>query len=175
MRRGVDRGHAAGGQGPLLTRLSTQIANLNTRSRRRSAANAPRLRTSSRACSAPSAPAAVAGVPWQPHRPPPAGGGSVVNRCGGGWRPWQTRRPPPNTGHRSTTHLIGSPRRFAADLLASRDCRGGPSTGRGCFWPHPRRAAGRRRSSGVSLAGRPMVVGRIEYCRYIGVSSNACG
>ena len=31
---------------------------------------------------------------WQPHRPPPAGAGSVVNRCGGGWSaPWQTRRP----------------------------------------------------------------------------------
>ena len=33
----------------------------------------------------PPRPAAVAAVPWQPHRPPPAGAGSVVNRCGGGW------------------------------------------------------------------------------------------
>ena len=34
---------------------------------------------------APPPPAAVAAVAWQPHRPPPAGAGSVVNRCGGGW------------------------------------------------------------------------------------------
>ena len=36
---------------------------------------------------------------WQTHRPPPAGAGSVVNRCGGGWeRRGQTRRPPPPDG-----------------------------------------------------------------------------
>ena len=35
----------------------------------------------------------------QTHRPPPAGAGSVVNRCGGGWeRRGQTRRPPPPDG-----------------------------------------------------------------------------
>ena len=27
----------------------------------------------------------VAAVPWRTHCPPPAGAGSVVNRCGGGW------------------------------------------------------------------------------------------
>ena len=27
----------------------------------------------------------VAAVAWRTHRPPPAGAGSVVNRCGGGW------------------------------------------------------------------------------------------
>ena len=47
----------------------------------------------------------VGGAPGWTHRPPPAGAGSVVNRCGGGWRPWQTRRPPP---HRRNSPAIGS-------------------------------------------------------------------
>ena len=36
-------------------------------------------------------------MPWEPHRPLPAGTGSVVNRCGGGWSAvvGQTRRSPP--------------------------------------------------------------------------------
>ena len=42
---------------------------------------------------------------------PPAGAGSVVNRCGGGWKAsWQTRRPPPGwaTAERIAANHTGS-------------------------------------------------------------------
>ena len=72
-RRALDRA------GPCPGRREPRVRRANLRGRRPLASS-----PSSRARSAP-APAALADVPWQPHRPPPAGAGSVVNRCGGGW------------------------------------------------------------------------------------------
>ena len=149
MRRGVDRGHAAGEQGPLLTRLSTQIANLNTRSRRRSAANAPRLRTSSRACSAPSAPAAACDLErdFPPH---------LLNRA---------RRAAADLGGRGVLILQlcphGLPQRPGGGGLALRRgrcprsrCRPSRSPGR-ARPASPRRGAGGPPRSGPPRGGAP--------------------
>ena len=74
--------------------------------------------------------------PGLPHRPPPAGAGSVVNRCGGGWSaPWQTRRPPPREPGPDAAQVIGRrgrrPRTAAVNRCAGRPWREDVWLGRG--------------------------------------------
>ena len=68
----------------------------------------------------------VAAVAWRTHRPPPAGAGSVVNRCGGGWSAVGRRAVRPRPRGRGVEVQRGRPR---AQPPRRRDRRAAPS------WP----------------------------------------
>ena len=79
------------------------------------------------------------GCLWQTHRPPPAGAGSVVNRCGGGW---SAMADAPSTPWREPSPAAGGHRRCARTQI-------GKSTDRRLSDPNP---AGQWRVSGACSA-----------------------
>ena len=87
-RRGHRRARPVGGQGPVLelpvVEPGVEAAERPGRGSPRRRRRRVRRRRGPRGCGS-TTPAPPAVLRWQTRRPPPAGAGSVVNRCGGGW------------------------------------------------------------------------------------------
>ena len=95
---------------------------------------------------------ATSSLCWRTHRPPPAGTGSVVNRCGGGWSAGGRRAVRPRESHGPKPRRIRRCPHISPTVVSLAKTRRAPTSG------SP--SSARRLAARLGAAARPRPAGR---------------